>query len=123
VNQQSTAFTQFYESARDDCLRVVLASVGDRHQAEDLVAEAFARAWARWRTVSRHPAPQAWVIRTALNARVSWWRLHRREVIRPGWSELGPAPRRPDRILAGIARTPPARPGADPVEHWLPARR
>ena len=26
--------------------------------------------------------------------------------IRPGWSELGSAPRRPDRILAGIARAP-----------------
>jgi RNA polymerase sigma-70 factor (ECF subfamily) len=62
-------------------LRVVPASVGDRHLAEDLVAEAFARAWARWRTVSRHPAPRAWVVRTALNARASWWRLHRREVI------------------------------------------
>jgi O-methyltransferase involved in polyketide biosynthesis len=28
--------------------------------------------------------------------------------IHPGWSELAPAPRRPDRILAGIARVPQA---------------
>ena len=61
----------------------MFASVGDRQAAEDLVAEAFARAWARWRTVSRHPAPRAWVVRTALNTRVSWWRQRRREVPLP----------------------------------------
>ncbi len=83
MNSNSRAFAEFYEGARDDCLRVVFTSVGDRQTAEDLVAEAFARAWARWRTVSRHPAPRAWVIRTALNTRVSWWRQRRREVPLP----------------------------------------
>ena len=79
----TTEFARFYETSRDDCLRAVFASVGDLHIAEDLVAEAFARAWARWRTVGRHPAPAAWVVRTALNARVSWWRRYRREVPLP----------------------------------------
>ena len=79
----SAGFAEFYQATRDDCLRVVFASVGDRTTAEDLVAEAFARAWARWHTVSRHPAPAAWVVRTAFNARVSWWRRHRREVELP----------------------------------------
>ena len=44
--------------------------------AEDQTAEAFARAWASWHKVSQHPAPRAWVVRTALNAGASWW--HRR---------------------------------------------
>ena len=79
----SAGFAEFYQASRDDCLRVVFASVGDRPTAEDLVAEAFARAWARWHTVSRHPAPAAWVVRTAFNARVSWWRRYRREVELP----------------------------------------
>ena len=79
----SAGFAEFYQATRDDCLRVVFASVGDRPTAEDLVAEAFARAWARWHTVSRHPAPAAWVVRTAFNARVSWWRRYRREVELP----------------------------------------
>jgi DNA-directed RNA polymerase specialized sigma24 family protein len=39
-------FAGFYRAARDDCLRTVLVSVGDRDTAQDLVAEAFARAWA-----------------------------------------------------------------------------
>jgi RNA polymerase sigma-70 factor (sigma-E family) len=73
-------FTRFYELHRDACLRAVTARTADRVLAEDLVAEAFARAWASWRKVSRHPAPQAWVVRTALNARISSWRQRRREV-------------------------------------------
>jgi len=73
-------FAEFYRRSKDECLFTVLVSVGDRDTAQDLVAEAFARAWARWRTVSRHPAPAAWVVRTALNAHVSRWRRRRREV-------------------------------------------
>jgi RNA polymerase sigma-70 factor (sigma-E family) len=73
-------FAAFYAAYRDGCLRAVLAAVGDAALAEDLVAEAFARAWASWSKVSRHPAPQAWVVRTAYNTHVSWWRRRRREV-------------------------------------------
>jgi RNA polymerase sigma-70 factor (ECF subfamily) len=80
VERKQVDFTEFYESTRDDCLRIVLVAVGDQALAEDLVAEAFARAWTAWRTVRRHPAPRAWVVRTALNAHVSWWRRRRREM-------------------------------------------
>ncbi len=73
-------FAEFYESSRDDCLRIVLLNVGDRQLAEDLVAEAFTRAWMSWRKVRELQAPQGWVVRTALNAHVSWWRRHRREI-------------------------------------------
>ena len=82
-------FADFYRHARDGCLRAVYAACGDRALAEDLTAEAFARAYASWRKVSRHPAPRAWVVRTALNTHVSWWRRRRREV---AWDEaLDPA--------------------------------
>jgi RNA polymerase sigma-70 factor (sigma-E family) len=87
-------FTEFYRSGRDACLRAVLAAVGERALAEDLVAEAFARAWASWPTVRRHPAPRAWVVRTALNTRVSWWRRRRRETglaVVPDDTAAGPA--------------------------------
>jgi RNA polymerase sigma factor (sigma-70 family) len=76
-------FTEFYRRSADECLRTVLVSVGDLDTAQDLVDEAFARAWASWRTVSRHPAPAAWVVRTALNANISRWRRRRREVSVP----------------------------------------
>jgi RNA polymerase sigma-70 factor (sigma-E family) len=84
VQQRQAEFTEFYESARDDCLRIVLLSVGDRALAEDMVAEGFTRAWSSWRALRTHPAPQAWVVRTALNARVSWWRRWRRETALAG---------------------------------------
>jgi RNA polymerase sigma-70 factor (sigma-E family) len=80
VEQDRRDFAAFYADARDDCLRIVLVNVGDRHLAEDLVAEGFTRAWMSWRKVSQHPAPRAWVVRTALNLHVSWWRRRRREV-------------------------------------------
>ena len=76
-------FADFYRQSKDACLLSVLVSVGDRDTAQDLVDEAFARAWASWRSVSRHPAPEAWVVRTALNANVSRWRRRRREVSLP----------------------------------------
>ena len=80
VSQEQADFAEFYAGSRDDCLHAVLASVRDVDKAQDLVAEAFARAWASWRRVSRHPAPRAWVVRTALNLSVSSWRRHRREL-------------------------------------------
>jgi RNA polymerase sigma-70 factor (sigma-E family) len=80
VSVSQASFAEFYAGTRDDCLRAVLASIGDRQAAEDCVAEAFARAWASWRKVSAHPVPKAWVIRTALNLAVSSWRRRRREV-------------------------------------------
>jgi len=76
-------FSEFYRESKDACLFAVLVSVGDRDVAQDLVDEAFARAWASWRSVSRHPAPAAWVVRAALNASISRWRKRRREVPLP----------------------------------------
>ena len=80
MGTQRPDFAEFYRRSKDECLFTVLLSVGDKDTAQDLVAEAFARAWASWRTVSRHPAPEAWVVRTALNTNISWWRRRRREV-------------------------------------------
>jgi RNA polymerase sigma factor (sigma-70 family) len=82
--------------------------------AQDLVDEAFARAWASWRSVSRHPAPAAWVVRTALNAGISRWRRRRREVPLPDpgvVANLAAAPGAADssvdpRIMASLARLP-----------------
>jgi RNA polymerase sigma factor (sigma-70 family) len=85
---QRLDFAEFYRGSKDQCLFAVLVSVGDQDIAQDLVAEAFARAWASWRTVSVHPAPAAWVVRTALNANISRWRHRRREVTMPDPSLL-----------------------------------
>jgi RNA polymerase sigma factor (sigma-70 family) len=80
VEEDQREFAEFYTSAWGDCLRIVMVSMVDRPLAEDLVAEAFTKAWASWRKVRGLAEPRAWVIRTAMNARVSWWRRHCREV-------------------------------------------
>ena len=114
MGSQRLDFAEFYRGSRDDCLRTVLVSVGDQDTAQELVAEAFARACASWRTVSRHPAPAAWVVRTALNANISWWRRHRREIPVPDpgrvanlttgdWAAEGPVD---PRIMAALMRLP-----------------
>jgi len=109
-------FAEFYRRSRDDCLRAVLISTGDRDRAQDLVGdtEAFARACTSWAAVSRHPAPQAWVVRTALNANVSRWRRRRREVPVPDPGAVADLPRageEPGRgvdpvIMAALMRLP-----------------
>ena len=91
VEAEQAEFAEFYRSARDDCLRIILVNVGDRALAEDLVAEGFSRAWASWRKVRQHPVPRAWVVRAALNAHVSWWRRRRREVGLDGHDVVAPA--------------------------------
>jgi RNA polymerase sigma-70 factor (ECF subfamily) len=81
VRDEQMAFAEFYEANRDACLRALVVNVGDPALAEELTADAFARAWASWSKVRRHPAPTAWVLRTAMNARVSRWRKRRRETV------------------------------------------
>ena len=80
MGHEQDEFADFYRASRDSCLRAVTAVVGDRDLAEEQVAEAFARAWTSWGKVRRHAAPRAWVVRTALNLGVSWWRRQQREV-------------------------------------------
>jgi RNA polymerase sigma-70 factor (ECF subfamily) len=72
-----TGFDDFYRSTKDGCFRAVLATVGDFGEADDLVAEAYTRAWERWSDVSTHAAPAAWVVRVALNLHRDRWRKRR----------------------------------------------
>jgi RNA polymerase sigma-70 factor (sigma-E family) len=122
VERQRKDFADFYQRSRDECLRAVLASTDDRALADDLVAEAFARAWASWSKVSRHPAPAAWVVRTALNVRVSWWRRRRREVALDGHDRAQPAgdgPVMDDVLLAAVRRLPQRQREVIVLRVWL----
>ena len=114
MGTQRLDFADFYREAKNECLFAVLVSVGDRDTAQDLVDEAFARAWASWRTVSRHPAPAAWVVRTALNTSISRWRRRRREVPVPDLALVADRPAADGgadssvdpRIMAALLRLP-----------------
>lgn len=110
-------FAEFYRRSADECLRAVLVSVGDLDTAQDLADEAFARAWASWHTVSRHPAPTAWVVRTALNANISRWRRRHREVSVPDPGTVADPP------MAGGAADSPIDPRIMASLMRLPARQ
>ena len=113
MSREQLDFATFYAASRDDCLRTVLVSVGDMDTAQDMVAEAFARAWASWRMVSHHPAPRAWVVRTALNAGISSWRKRRLDQPLAGdaISGLGAVPGT-DVLANPIGRLPRSGPGS-----------
>jgi RNA polymerase sigma factor (sigma-70 family) len=109
MSRDDTGFAEFFQESWDPCVRAVAASTGDMLLAEEQVAEAFARAWVSWRKVSRHPAPRAWVVRTALNAGASSWRRRARElpladrdVAAPGSAETG----LDSVVLRGLQRLP-----------------
>jgi RNA polymerase sigma-70 factor (ECF subfamily) len=85
-------FDEFFVANRDIVFRVVRLAVGDRATAEDATAEAFARAFSRWSAISSREEPTAWVIRTALNVSVSWWRRRRREILTENLETSQPAP-------------------------------
>jgi RNA polymerase sigma-70 factor (ECF subfamily) len=55
--------------------------VGPGDEAEELAAEAFTRAYDRWSSVRRHPAPAAWVLRVTVNLALDQTRRRRVEVV------------------------------------------
>jgi RNA polymerase sigma-70 factor (ECF subfamily) len=109
MGHEQDEFADFYRASKDSCLKAVTAVTGDRELAEELLAEAFTRAWMSWGKVRRHAAPRAWVVRTALNLGVSRWRRRHREV--PLADHDAAAPTGPDdgvdpALIAALRRLP-----------------
>jgi RNA polymerase sigma-70 factor (ECF subfamily) len=103
-------FAELYAAHVHSLTVQLFAYTGDLTVAEDLVHEAFCRALSRWKKVSGHDNPVAWVRQVAWNlARSRWRRIRvaadfaRRQ--RPQAVE-GPGP---DRVAlaAGLAQLPP----------------
>lgn len=60
-------FADFYRAEFPQVYRAAYAVTGDQQAAFDLAQEAFARAFARWRRLSREEWAGGWVMTTALN--------------------------------------------------------
>ncbi len=73
-----TAFEEVYQVDGPRLVAEIFAVTGSLPEAEDLVQEAFVRAYARWPRVGAMEAPAAWVRRVALNLAISRWRSLRR---------------------------------------------
>ncbi|MFI6260965.1 RNA polymerase sigma factor [Micromonospora sp. NPDC051006] len=67
-------FDDFYHAHFRGLVVQLRAYTGDVGQAQDLVQEAFCRAFARWDQVSRYDDPLAWTRRVAWNLAHNRWR-------------------------------------------------
>jgi RNA polymerase sigma-70 factor (ECF subfamily) len=93
-------FDEFYLGSRVQLLRQLAAMTGEPEMAQDVLQEAYARAWQRWSRVSGMDDPRAWVRTVAWRLAISQFR--RRRVA--------------ERFLSGLRRTPAEGPG---LEHAI----
>ena len=68
------SFDEFYRTTAAGMLRYAHALTGDHGEAQDVVQEAYARAWRRWRTLADHPAPVAWIRLVVARLTADRWR-------------------------------------------------
>lgn len=90
-------FDAFYTAAFPRLIGQLSAFTGDHGEAQDVVQEAFVRAWNQRKKFLADGAPEAWIRTVAMRLAVSRWRRAKR------WLEL-------------VRRTPPpeSTPGPDP---------
>jgi RNA polymerase sigma-70 factor (ECF subfamily) len=118
----SESFDAFYRDTRQRLFDCLVGLTGDRAQAQDVVHEAYARAWQRWQTVGDYADPEAWVRKVARRLAVSQWR-RARSALR-AYRRIGPQPpvRGPDvelMALTGALRKLPKKQREAIVLHHL----
>ena len=74
------SFREFVIARGPDLTRVATLLCRDRGEAEDLVQDTLASAYASWRRIEAAASPEAYVRRMLVNRHVSWWRRHRGRV-------------------------------------------
>ena len=72
--RDTEGFDAFYTGSSRRVLHQMYAMTGNLADAQDLVQEAYARAWQRWSSVSTYDDPEAWVRTVAWRLAASRWR-------------------------------------------------
>lgn len=80
ISRGTLSFEELYAHERRGLLALAVALSGDGAVAEDLVQEAFLRAYRNWGRVAELDRPGAWVRRVLLNLATSRFRRHAVEV-------------------------------------------
>src|SRR5690242_8926290 len=70
-------FAEFYSATFGVLTAQMHAFTGNHAEAQDLVQEAFCRAYARWSTIGVYDDPRSWVAKVAWNLAISRWRRGR----------------------------------------------
>jgi RNA polymerase sigma factor (sigma-70 family) len=76
MNAPDQGFDELFGRLFPVIARTVARIVNDRAEAEDVTAEAFARALARWRRIGRLDWREAWITRVAVNLAIDRRRRH-----------------------------------------------
>ncbi|MGC4849004.1 RNA polymerase sigma factor [Micromonospora sp. DT15] len=103
-------FDEFYATKFDVLRSQLYAYLGDRAEAQDLVQEAFCRAYTRWARIRQYDDSYAWVRRVAWNLATSRLRRQKTSAIflRRQREEHHDGPS-PDRValVAALSKIPP----------------
>jgi RNA polymerase sigma-70 factor (ECF subfamily) len=70
----SNRFDEFFEAEHERLFKALYFVTGDRHDAEELMQDAFVKLWERWDEFDRIHDPTAYLFRVALNG----FRMRRR---------------------------------------------
>ncbi len=121
ASSAASGFDEFYAANVRGITIQIYAYFGNLPDAQDVVQEAFCRAYPRWHTLSGYDDPVAWVRRVAWNLATSRWRRMRtamRFVVRQREEHIpGPSP---DHVaLTAALATLPDRQRRAVVLHYL----
>ncbi|MFB7912523.1 SigE family RNA polymerase sigma factor [Streptomyces sp. NPDC056061] len=83
-------FEEFYAQTVARLTGQLFVMLGDLHEAQDVVQEAFVRGWSRRRRLDREGQPEAWIRTVAWRLAVSRWRGRRRTT--DAWQRSGAPP-------------------------------
>ncbi|WP_028814321.1 SigE family RNA polymerase sigma factor [Streptomyces flavidovirens] len=86
-------FEEFYAHTASRLIGQLYVMLGDLHEAQDVVQEAFVRGWSRRRQLDGGGEPEAWIRTVAWRLAVSRWRVHRRAA--DAWQRRGSPPADP----------------------------
>ncbi|MER5968231.1 SigE family RNA polymerase sigma factor [Streptomyces sp. NPDC002055] len=83
-------FEEFYALTVARLTGQLYVMLGDLHEAQDVVQEAFVKGWSRRRQLDRDGRPEAWIRTVAWRLAVSRWRFRRRTA--EAWHSSGAPP-------------------------------
>jgi RNA polymerase sigma-70 factor, ECF subfamily len=118
-------FDAFYVGSRRRVLNQIYAMTSDFAEAQDLMQEAYARAWQRWSKVGVYEDPEAWVRTVAWRLAASRWRRAKvgaRAVLRHGPQAHAAAPNADTVALVAALRQLPVAQRRAVVLHHLVGR-
>lgn len=118
----AAGFDEFYQGSRQRLLGYVFLLTGDLAEAQDVVQEAYMRAWQHWSTIHRYDEPESWLRTVANRIAVSRWRRIRgraRAYLRHGAPDPVPAPSLDTVAVVEALRRLPAEQRVAVTMHYL----